>query len=93
MTLGASSHWLGTRRGLGGTSKLAQSFFFFFERSPWLDGQLFTRFILCYYVNFFVLFLVMVNIEYHLSVLDSIKRYAKYNDYKYILFDIMFDNF
>ena len=35
--LGASGLWLGTRTGVGGTATLAKSFF---ERCPWLHGQL-----------------------------------------------------
>ena len=36
VTLGASSFWLGTRTGAGGTATLTESFF---GRSPWLHGQ------------------------------------------------------
>ena len=38
-TLGASGLWLGTRTGAGGTATLTERCFFFFGRSPWLQGQ------------------------------------------------------
>ena len=37
VTLGASGLWLGIRTGAAGTDTLTKSFF---DRSPWLHGQL-----------------------------------------------------
>ena len=36
--LGTSGLWLGTRTGAGGTATLTKRFFFF-GRTPWLNGQ------------------------------------------------------